>query len=201
MKLDDLKTNWQQTVATQPTTNNITEVVASLEKETVKIDKEIKRRDILEISVAVLLIPFWLFGLTNTAGSMQTIGLLIAIISCMYIPYRLLKAKRVSTLKSSSIKDFLIREQQKTLQQKQLLESVVWWYIAPLTLSIVLITLGATVDEAGMYHVNSYLQKYYAALVLLVVGVYLLNKRAAKKKFTPLLENIEKRLTELKSSS
>ena len=199
MKLDDLKQDWQQTVSSQSTDDDLTKVVATLEKETTKVDKEIKRRDLLEISIAFLLIPFWLYGLSNSAGTMQTIGFCIAIISCLYIPYRLTKAKKVSELRSSSIKDFLIREQQKVQQQKRLLESIVWWYIAPLTLSIVLITLGATVDDSGMFHVNTYLQKYYSALVLLIIGVYLLNKRAAKKKFTPLLKNIERRLTELES--
>ena len=91
------------------------------------------------------------------------------------------------------------KEKQKVAQQKQLLESVVSWYIAPLAISIVLITLGATVDTLGVPQIHSNLMVYYGFLVLLIVGIYLLNKRAAKKKFGPLLENIEKRLKELEN--
>jgi len=199
MQLDDLKQDWQETVASQTSTESLTEVIATLEKQTTKIDKEIKRRDLLEISIAILLIPFWIYGLFNTVGTMQTMGYITAIVSCIYIPYKLLNAKKVSALKSSSVKDFLMREKQKVEQQKQLLESIVWWYIAPLTLSIILITLGSTATESSMFYVTDFLQKYYLFLAMLVIGIYFLNKRAAKKKFTPLLENIEQRLAELKN--
>ncbi len=197
MKLDDLKQDWQQTINSSPVPDNLTEVITMLDQQTTKIDKEIKRRDVLEISIAILLIPVWFFGLWHSVGTMQTSGYLIAIIACIYIPYKLINAKKVTAVKTSSIKAFLEREQQKVKQQKQLLESIVWWYLAPLGLSIVLITLGATVNESGVPHLSDFLVQYYACLGLLLVGTYLLNKRAAKKKFAPLLQNIEQRLAEL----
>ncbi|RHW77892.1 hypothetical protein [Colwellia sp. RSH04] len=197
MKLDDLKKDWQETIEKPSTTNDLTEVITMLEQQTTKIDKEIKRRDILEISIAVLLIPVWIYGLLNSAGIMQSTGLIIAILSCIYIPYRLLKAKKINAPKDTNIKAFLESEKQKLSQQKQLLESIVTWYIAPLTISIICITLGATVDASGVPHLNEQLITYYGFLGLLVVGAYLLNKRSAKKKFEPLLRKIEQRLSEL----
>jgi uncharacterized membrane protein (DUF485 family) len=76
---------------------------------------------------------------------------------------------------------------------------VVYWYIAPLTLSIVLITLGATIDATGNVTISAQMTIYYLMLTILVVGIYHLNKRAAKKKFGPLLNKIEQRLTELQA--
>lgn len=198
MKLDDLKQDWQETIVKPSTTDDLAEVITMLEKQTTKVDKEIKRRDILEISIAILLIPVWIYGLFTSAGTIQTAGFVLAILSCCYIPYKLMSAKKVSSPKEASIKTFLENERQKVSQQKQLLESVATWYIAPLTISIILITLGGTVDTSGVPHVNDYLTKYYGFLTLLIVGIYFLNKRAAKKKFGPLLDNIEQRLTELK---
>jgi len=197
MKLDDLKQDWQETINTPSTENNLTEVIAMLEKETTKIDKEIKRRDIIEISIAMLLIPVWIYGLFISAGTLQTIGYIVALVACLYIPYRLVNAKKVSAPKDTSITAFLESEKQKVMQQKQLLESIVSWYIAPLATAIVLITLGSTVDAMGFPHLSDFLIQYYGLLALLIVGVYFLNKRAAKKKFGPLLENIEQRLSEL----
>jgi hypothetical protein len=197
MKLDDLKQDWQKNIEQVSAPENLNEVIQMLEKETTKIDKEIKRRDFLEISIALLLIPVWILGLFISKGSIQTIGYIIAIASCIYIPYKLISAKKVTAPKLSNIKAFLEREKQKISQQKQLLESIVWWYIAPLTLSIVLITLGGTVNEAGIPSMNDHLYFYYGCLTLLIVGIYFLNKRGAKKKFDPLLTNIEQRLTEL----
>ena len=197
MKLDELKQGWQESIqnSTEPVVMN--EVIAVLEQQTIKIDKEIKRRDILEISIALLLIPFWIFGLFTTAGTIQTVGLILAILSCLYIPYRLVQAKKLTVSKSTDNKSFLEREKQKISQQKELLETIVSWYIAPLTISIVLITIGATVDDAGIPHLSQFLIIYYGFVALLVIGIYLLNKRAAKKKFGPLLNKIEARLAEL----
>jgi len=197
MKLDDLKQDWQKNIEQVSTSENLNEVINMLEKETTKIDKEIKRRDFLEISIAVLLIPVWILGLFISKGSIQTLGYIIAIASCIYIPYKLISAKKITAPKLSNIKTFLESEKQKIAQQKQLLESVVWWYIAPLTISIVLITLGGTVNETGLPSMNDHLFIYYGCLVLLIVGIYFLNKRAAKKKFGPLLTNIEQRLSEI----
>ncbi len=199
MKLDDLKQDWQETIIKPSTTNDFIEVKAVLEQQTIKIDKEIKRRDILEIAIAFLLIPVWIYGLFTSAGTMQSAGFVLAILSCIFIPYKLVRAKKITSSKSASVRSFLEKEKQKVAQQKQLLESVVSWYIAPLAISIVLITLGATVDTLGVPQIHSNLMVYYGFLVLLIVGIYLLNKRAAKKKFGPLLENIEKRLKELEN--
>lgn len=199
MKLDDLKSDWQQTLQSADAPDNLTEVIAMLALKTEKIDKEIKRRDILEIGIALLLIPFWVYGLINTAGNMQTIGLVLAIFSSIFIPFKLIKAKQIKHSKASSLRAFLENERQKLYQQKRLLETVLWWYLTPITVSIVLIVLGSTVDEHGLPQLNDTLSLYFSSVAVLYAGIYFLNKRAAKKKFTPLLENVEQRLAQLES--
>lgn len=197
MKLDDLKKDWQQAIQPESKSENIDEVVTMLADKTKKIDKEIKRRDALEISIAVLLIPAWIYGLVISVSTMQTLGCILALVSCCYIPYRLISARRVASKKSDNTKAFLLQERQKLVQQKKMLESILWWYIGPIALSIVLITLGGTVTESGWPQVPANLYWYYASLVVLMVGVFALNKRAAKKKFGPLIDNIDQRLSEI----
>lgn len=198
MKLDDLKQDWKQAIETQATPDDIAEVIEMIEQETTKLDRDIKRRDFVEISIAILLIPAWIWGLFHTVSTMQSIGFIIAIAACCYIPYRLLSAKKVESRKSDSVKDFLVQEKQKVEQQKSMLESVFWWYIAPLVSAIILITLGAMIDEHGVLQVPMSMYWYYLFLALLVIGTYMLNIRAAKNKFGPLLINIEQRLAEIK---
>lgn len=197
MKLDDLKQDWQQAIETESTPDNLTEMINMIEQQTTKIDKEVKRRDFLEIGTAVIIIPFWIWGLLNSASTMQSIGFVIALAACIYVPYRLISAKKVDAKKSGSVKDFLVQEKQKIQQQKQMLESIVWWYIAPLTVAILLIALGGKVNEQGIPQISSSMYWYYASVGLLMVGVYFLNKRAAKNAFAPLLKNIEQRLAEM----
>lgn len=200
MKLDDLKQDWQEIVDVPADNENLEKVIAMLEHETKKVDKEIKRRDILEITIALMLIPFWVFGLFYSAGIIQSIGLILAILNSIYIPYRLVSAKKINVSKESSIRSYLENEKQKISQQKSLLEGVVSWYIAPITVSIILITLGASVDASGIPQLSESLMIYYGFVIILIVAVYFLNKRAVTKKFTPLLSSIDKKLQELKEA-
>jgi len=197
VRLDDLKEEWQQEIEPRKCENNLKTLVAEVKTKTLKIDKEIKRRDILEISIAILLIPFWLYGLFSSAGTIQSIGLWILIIACLFIPYKLIKAKQVSPTKDASVKGFLLQEQEKLKLQKALISSVVWWYLLPLVTGIILVTLGGTVNELGVPQITEQLVIYYGFLGLLCIAVYLLNKRAAHKKFAPLLIQVEQKLAQL----
>ena len=198
MKLDDLKQNWQKNIEHHDSAEDIQEMINMLKVETNKIDKELKRRDILEISIALLLIPVWIYGLTISVSLMQSLGCIVAIFTGLFITYRMLQARQVKqSSQGDNLRAYLQIEREKTLKQKQLLESIAWWYILPIVISVVLITLGATVDESGLPQLNDVLTMYYAMLAILVIGIYHLNKRAANKRFAPLLEKIERQLAQL----
>jgi hypothetical protein len=197
MKLDDLKANWKTAIESDNSTQDLSPMIELLVKETSKVDKSIKRRDRLEISIALLLIPVWSWKLFYSASLVQTTGLWIAIVACLYIPYKLLKAKQINAPKDNSVMAFLQFEKIKIENQKKLLESVAVWYIAPLMVAIVLITAGATVDETGIPRITEQLAIYYGFCVMLVIGIYFLNKRAVKKQLLPLLDKIKQRISEL----
>lgn len=197
MKLDDLKIGWKAEVEQTSEKIDLTNVIESLKKETTKLDKSVKRRDLLEISIAFLLIPVWVWKLFYSESLIQSVGLWIAILACLFIPYKMLKAKQVDVPKDDSLLAFLSVEKMKLENQKTLLESIIWWYIAPLMLAIVLITAGGTVNEAGIPQINEQLAIYYFFCGLLSVAVFFLNKRGAKKQFTPVLEKVNLRIKEL----
>jgi len=197
MKLDDLKQDWKKEVILTEPSQNLATITYELKKETAKLDREIKFRDFLEISISLLLIPFWGYQLLDPASSLQAIGLWLAIAVGIFIPYNIIKSKQVSASKTNCIRSFLETEYLKAVQQKQLLESIAWWYISPITLCIVLITLGARVDESGMPKINNGLIIYYGCLSVFVFAIYFINQRVANKKFTPLLKKIKQRLAEI----
>ncbi len=199
MKFDDLKTGWKTEVEKTGKQQDLTRLVESLEKETKKLDKSIKRRDIMEISIALLLIPVWAWKLFSSASLLQTIGLWIAIVACIYIPYKLLKARQVESAKDDSLLAFLSVEKSKIEKQKELLETIAIWYLSPLMVAIILITAGGKVDDAGVPQISEQLMVYYLFCGVLYVGIYFLNKRAAKKKFAPLLDKVNQQIQELKS--
>jgi hypothetical protein len=197
MKFDDLKASWQAKIESDKGAQDLTLMIKLLAKETSKVDKSIRRRDIIEISIALLLIPVWSWQLLHAASFVESIGLWIAILACLYIPYKLIKAKRVDAPKDSSVMAFLQVEKVKIENQIKLLESIAVWYLSPLMLAIVLTTAGATIDESGMPKITEQLAIYYGFCALLYIGIYFLNKRAAKKKLKPLLDKIKQRISDL----
>jgi hypothetical protein len=196
--LDDLKAGWDSEMKKPVKHEQLATVLEILQRETCKLDKSIKRRDILEVSIALLLIPVWGWKLVYSVSLMQSVGLWVAILACLFIPYKLIKAKKVNVQKNDSILSFLLIEKVKLENQKKLLESVALWYILPLMVAIILITAGATVDSLGIPQLTLQLKIYYSFCALLSVGVYLLNKRAAKKRFKPLLDKVNYRIKEIK---
>ncbi len=197
MKLDDLKTEWKNEIEQPAGERDCGDALVALEKETSKLDKTVKRRDTLEISIALLMIPLWSWKLFYSAGVMQSTGLWIAIMACLFIPYKLINARKVVAPKNNNMLAFLKTEKLKLVKQKTLLESIAWWYISPLMLAVILITAGATVNSMGIPQITGQLAIYYLFCALLVVGVFLLNKRAAKKQFTPLLDKVNQRINEM----
>ena len=197
MNLDDLKKDWQSQIKTSQSRDQIKDTLKVLEQNIETTDKQIKRRDRLEIGIAILLIPVWIIGLFFSVSVIQSLGLLVAIAACILIPYKMTKAKQVEQPKDKSVIEYLRSERQKLLQQKDMLDSVFWWYLGPLGLSIGLITLGANVNEHGVPVVSSSLVGYLVFVVALYAGIYFMNKKAAKTKFEPLLMDIDSRIEDL----
>ncbi|WP_125557650.1 hypothetical protein [Pseudoalteromonas rubra] len=197
MKLDDLKHNFAQQIETNSSEKKLALQIDELKVKTKKYQRDIKMRDFMEISISLLLIPVWLYGLTISFNWVQSLGCILATLTSLYIPYKLLRARRLSPCKDDSIRAYLRQEQQRLTQQKRLLESIVWWYIAPIFVSVMLITLGANMDDNGVIQLDTHMQLYYLVVLLGMVGIYFWNKRAAEKRFGPLLERVEQQLNEL----
>ena len=107
MMLDDLKAGWDSEMKKPVKHEQLATVLEILQRETCKLDKSIKRRDILEVSIALLLIPVWGWKLVYSVSLMQSVGLWVAILACLFIPYKLIKAKKVNVQKNDSILSFL----------------------------------------------------------------------------------------------
>ncbi len=200
MQLDDLKLAWAEEVKILDNKPEISSAIDALEEETVKLDRDIKRRDVMESLIALCLVPFWIYRMFSYNSMIELTGLIILTLACLFIPYRLRKARHTLPNKLSSIKAFLTLEKQKIQSQMTLLGSVLSWYLAPLYIGIVLVSVGDRVDEAGAVVITEMLT-YYLIFVTIFFGlIWWANIHAVKKKFKPILDRIEKRLAELEQS-
>ena len=200
MKLDDLKQTWSQEVEALDSNQDLGPAIEVLEKETISFDKQIKRRDFIETFAAAICIPAWLYGLAKADHWMETTGLIILLLACIFIPVILWKTRVTETDKLVGIKSFLMNEKAKVQKQIKLLSNVVVWYIGPIFSGVMLLTLGANIDAEGQLQLSSQMWTYYGFVVVLCVGIYFLNKQGVNKKFKPILEKIESQLTELESA-
>ncbi|HEV2095729.1 MAG TPA: hypothetical protein VGQ82_04435, partial [Chthoniobacterales bacterium] len=121
---------------------------------------------------------------------------------CLPMSYvAFLRRKRPPLKSSRSLTDHLRESIASVQHQIGLLGSVLWWYLAPLALSWMLVFVDRVRSArllAGAYSGPELL--FSAAFaVAIFVGVWKLNERAVRKDLEPRLRELEKTLTELES--
>mgnify|MGYP000241745397 CR=1 FL=1 len=172
-----------------------------IKQQATKFEKTLKRRDFTETALAILLIPVWLIALNFSVSNIQSIGLILATLSCLYIPWKMYQARKVQITPDAAdnIRAFLNQQSDKIDRQIELLSNVVKWYIAPIAVSVSLIHLGSQVTETGMPVLNAFQIGYLVVVVLVAIGVYLLNKHAIKTQLLPEKQRVQEQLQELDS--
>ncbi|EWH08141.1 hypothetical protein DS2_18840 [Catenovulum agarivorans DS-2] len=172
-----------------------------IRQQATKFEKTLKRRDFTETALAFLLVPVWLIALNFSVSIIQTIGLILATVSCLYIPWRMYQARKVQVTPDAAdnIKIFLNRQIDKIDRQIELLSNVVKWYIAPIAVSVSLIHLGSQVTETGMPVFDTFQIGYLITVLLVAIGIYWLNKRAIKTQLLPEKEHVLQQLKQLSS--
>lgn len=150
-----------------------------------KIDRTIKKRNIREKVIAVLMI----IAFCSIAYIIPYT--LTKIASLLMVPYYLLymyKIDRVRNHKSCEVsqppKQFLLNQREYIRKEKNLLDTVLYWAILPLLPILVLFYSGFPMDY------QSYLWSAGITLAILLV-VYGANKYTAKNTFAPLLNNLD----------
>jgi len=201
MMFDDLKLDWQNEVAQKNNNTSLAFSSEPLEIEANKIDKLVKRQDIIEITTAILFLPVITYLLLNSENAIQLTGYFIWIYVCIITPYKLVKARMIKVDKDNNMKSYLQAEKQKTIGQLDLLRTFVWWHIIPILVGLILVSAGSTLDETGTLHISFSLKIYYSFCTLGAIGVYFYNKKMAENKFKPLLDKINQRLDEIQGTS
>lgn len=197
MNLDEAKELWSSehessTRTMSAHTLSESEILRLVKEQSEAFDKRIWRRDLLE-SIAALAV-FLLFGwmLQDPSWIVRT-GALIVMGGSVYIYWRLQRARTRHTLPflNRPVAEVLRTERAKVDEQIHLLKNVLWWYIAPIAIGVLMVAIG----QNGWTEFTI----VYAAVVLLAsAGIYALNQRAVRRclqprreKLTRLLEQVE----------
>lgn len=188
MELDELKHIWQQQEGDEPMEDPRSKIKAQIDDKMHALEKEIRSRDRLEIAAAVAVMIIFGVFFYYSQSVWDRIGSGIVVLSAIYICYKLKTAqfKRADTNNTFDhpMEEHLKMELQQVKRQKKLLQNVAWWYIAPMTVGLILLTFDT--GTGFWFRIG------YPVLLLAFGGlVWKLNQRAVRKKFEPLQREIQ----------
>jgi hypothetical protein len=153
-----------------------------------KLEAVVRRRDRLETAVALAIAPFFAAVVVLGTSAAGRLGALILALSCLFIPLRLAHARRLfrPAPRDLSLRAFLAAERERLLAQRRLLRSILWWYLLPLGIGVVLLFGSRSSALAtGIYGV---------VVVALYAGIYRLNQRAVATELDPRLAEMDEML-------
>ncbi len=200
MNFDDLKQSWQAEIQVTDNQTDFSKSIEALENKVAKFDRHIRWRDAREIGIGLLITPvfgYWLF--TKAEHWLTITGLIITILGLLAMPIMTYRAKSVKSHKLQSIRDFLTTEKLKVQKQVRLLENIFWWHIGPLGTGIFMTVIGSNIERNGVLVWEQNLINYLIICSVLFVVLTISNKWWARKKYQPIIDDLDSRLQQLES--
>lgn len=192
MKEQDLKNIWQSPENQNHLQFDKSTLFTDIEKDMSNFKKAVKYRDWREIGVALFMIPMFGFVAYLIPFLLSKIGAVIIIGWAILLIIRLFVAKRkVEVLPTETYIVYLNKSREFLLAQKRLLETVVYWYIIPLMIGVLLFFMGFNL---------TFQKKIFYLIITFGVGIatFFLNRYAVKKELLPQLKKVDEIINDLK---
>lgn len=191
MSLNDAKSNWQ--AQDDPFDGEMPDagILDRVRERSAELDRTIRKRDRWETVAAVIVFLFFSLMLTDPSWVTRA-GALLVMAGTILIAWMLRRARRTGddVLAGASLAEALRVERGKLDSQIRLLKSVLWWYIAPLGVGIVLVV-------AGVRGFSWFTVGYVGIFAAFVVFVYRLNQNAVRKELLPRWEELIRQLRQI----
>jgi hypothetical protein len=185
MEFEQLGESWKQWPGGAPVSP--VEALQQVQQRVGQLRRVVRLRDRLEIGIALVMLP--LFGWLAVVGrtDVSRIGAAIIAIACLLIPIRLRAARHAEPDPAQPLLPRLRQELAQVEAQDRLLSSVLWWYLAPLGIGVVLFVGGSVALKWGM--------TYAAVVVILYAWIYRLNQRAVRTQLVPRARELQSWIT------
>lgn len=185
---DELVKIWQSSPNQERVKFEKSRLMIDVQSSMDRLDRHIRYRDLKEQIAVALVIPFFAYTAYEIPHTLSKIASILIIGWGMYIFVKLRNAKKH---KPSAFTETYLEYLHKTRHyleiQKELLDSVLYWYILPgitLTMMFVLGFLG--IPGKSKFIINMAILN-----VVLAIVTYVLNKRSVKKQYTPRLAKLD----------
>jgi hypothetical protein len=188
MNLDEMSQAWRADPAPGPPDP---ELVASVRTRAEKLDRTLRRRDRRETVVAVAVSLIFLAAFP-VSGLVTRIGILVTVAAAIFIVFMLRRARRGEGTLEPDAPVLVVLDQKRARvgAQIRLLRSVVWWYILPIGVGVMLV-FGGGVGWGPLT------MGYGAAVVVLGWVVHALNQKAVRTELVPRHEELDSLVREL----
>lgn len=186
MNFEQLGQAWREENAARATAERREQLIAATCRRVERFWGQVLRRDLIETAAALfVMVAFGAMLFAEKTGPLEKTGCGVIVLGAAYVVYRLHKTRR-STRPApldAPLREYCQTELRRVEQQIKLLKSVHVWYLGPISLGLVLISLGRhglawrSAEEIAFYTV-------------LFAGIYVLNQLAVKRGLVPLRDGL-----------
>ncbi|MGK7312511.1 MAG: hypothetical protein ACN0LA_09750 [Candidatus Longimicrobiales bacterium M2_2A_002] len=199
MTLDAYRDAWNRQDVNDRDRPTDEELVAMTERRAADFDRTIRRRDRLETLAAVVVILVFGFEAVTATAWLERTGAAIVVVASAFIVWWLRRTRSgsgsVAGDASAAVLPVAERvrlERDSVDAQIRLLESVLWWYLAPLALGISLFILG--LGTGTLLTVAS-----LVGLIIVYAVIWRINQRTVRRELRPRRERLSRLLGQLQN--
>lgn len=200
---EQLKQIWKNASDEAQINFNLSRLMIDLKNKTDQIERNIKardRREIIASYVGVFIFGYFAYAIPFPITKAASI---LGVFIFIFIIYKLKSAQKNKVVvdMAASFKEQLQQEKSFLTKQRNLLKSVLWWYILPPFIMNIIFVLG--LGDPAIYNWTPELIELVPwtdrekvttliSVALLYSFVYWINRKAARTVYTPVIEDIEK---------
>lgn len=203
MTFDELQNNWRSKQPDPKLTIDPDLLLREIKRNKESFESAIFWRDFGEVGIGILLFAAFLYyGTRDKLWPMCLVAL-----ACLWIAGFMVVDRKVQKIKQPCLSDTLLNCVESSLNQIihqiWLLKNVLWWYLAPLGIGILIFFAHAGISV--MITENPSIGWIFFILgcifgtILLYWGIYWLNQRAVRKDLIPRKDELQDLLNSLSS--
>jgi CubicO group peptidase (beta-lactamase class C family) len=196
MNFEDLQKSWQSQDAAKKISINVDVLLNEVRRNQQNFRRMIFLRDVREAGIAALLVPVFIYGGWKTHWTLYLSAFACFVVGADMVLDRLQQGKKTPDL-HGSLKDCAATSLAEICHQIWLLKNILWNYILPLSVPVLLFFCWCTWSMPASVTVRILFLLFLVGFSLLVdVFVYWLNQFAVRKGLEPRRQELEKLLNE-----
>jgi small neutral amino acid transporter SnatA (MarC family) len=195
MTLDEARMAWHALDDDPALSLSDDDILALVKSRAARFERQIRRRDWREV-IAALVGAVLIAPVAAHSGLVTRVGVVIVIAGLVLIVVKLRLARpgHAGPRLDVPVSAVLQAEQARVDAQIGLLQTVLWWYVAP-------IAIGSVMIVGGTAGASRFTFWYAVGVALLSWGVVWLNTRAVRRVLRPLRDELTELLSSIASPS